>query len=125
MFGIGFSELLVIMLITLILFGPDKLPQAAVSFGKFMAVLKKNSDALRREFYNSVYTPAEDLRSRIDLSARDLMVFDEKDPANMNCEQKAKKEYEEINKPPPGPITEAVAPEPVPNTAVEEKADEK
>ena len=98
MFGIGFSELIVIMVLILILFGPDKLPQAAVSFGKFMAVLKKNSDALRREFYNSVYTPTEDLKSRIDLSAREIIGFDINDPANMNCEQKAKKQQEEIHK---------------------------
>ena len=111
MFGIGFSELIVIMVLILILFGPDKLPEAANQFGKFMSILKKNSDALRREFYNSVYTPAEDLKSRIDLSAREIIGFDVNDPANMNCEQKAKKQEEDLKKAEAPPVVDAAAPE--------------
>jgi sec-independent protein translocase protein TatA len=106
MFGIGFSELLVIMVIVLILFGPDKLPEAAQSFGRFMAILKRNSDALRREFYNSVYTPAEDLKSRMDMSAREIIGFDLNDPASLNCEQKAKKEEEDRKKAESPPVQE-------------------
>lgn len=111
MFGIGFSELIVIMVIILILFGPDKLPEAANQFGKFMSILKRNSDALRREFYNSVYTPAEDLKSRIDLSAREIIGFDINDPANMNCEQKAKKQQEELKKAESPPAADSASPE--------------
>jgi len=112
MFGIGFSELLVIMVLILILFGPDKLPEAANQFGKFMSILKRNSDALRREFYNSVYTPAEDLKSRIDLSAREIVGFDLNDPTNLNCEQKAKKDDDDRKKlenPEPPAATEPAA----------------
>lgn len=98
MFGVGFSELIVIMVVILIVFGPEKLPEAANQFGKIMGMLKRNSDALRREFYNSVYTPVEDMKSRIDLSARELVGLDPKDPSQMNCEEKARWSEEQAKK---------------------------
>lgn len=90
MFGISFSEILIVMVVSLLLFGPDKLPEAAKSLGRFMAMVKRNSDALRREFYNTVYEPAEDLKRRIDLSARELVSIEELTPEEMNCEQKSR-----------------------------------
>lgn len=63
MFGIGFPELLLVLVVVLIVFGPDKLPEAARRLGKFTGSMRKTSDALRREFYNAVYEPTEDIRS--------------------------------------------------------------
>lgn len=60
MFSVSLPELLLVFGALLIAIGPDKLPQAARTFGKFMAGLKRNSDALRKEFYNAVYEPLED-----------------------------------------------------------------
>lgn len=99
MFGIGFSELLVVLGLVLVLFGPDKLPEIARSIGKFSAIIRRNSDALRREFYNTVYEPAEEIKSRVELSAREIMGFSElNDPALMNCEQKARAAEEKKQK---------------------------
>ena len=72
MFGISLPELLIILTIALIVFGPEKLPEVARNLGDMMGKLKRTSDGLRREFYNSIYTPAEDLKRRIDLEAREL-----------------------------------------------------
>ncbi|MDZ4787042.1 MAG: twin-arginine translocase TatA/TatE family subunit [bacterium] len=65
MFGISFPELLVVLVLVLLVFGPEKLPEVARKFGKIMGDFKKNSDSIRREFYNSVYTPANDVRNQI------------------------------------------------------------
>lgn len=46
MFGLGFSEILMIMVVAVIFLGPDKLPEAAVSIAKFLKSLKNTiSDA--------------------------------------------------------------------------------
>ena len=66
MFGLSIPELLVIFIVILVLFGPEKLPVLASQFGRVMGELKRNSDALRREFYNSVYTPAQDFQNSLD-----------------------------------------------------------
>ena len=66
MFGVSLFELIVIFIIALILFGPEQLPVIARSLGKVAGELKRASDSLRREFYNSVYTPGDDIRKDLD-----------------------------------------------------------
>jgi len=63
MFGLSFFELLAIFTIALLVFGPEKLPEIAKLLGKFSGELKKTSDSVRREFYNSIYPPAEELQA--------------------------------------------------------------
>ncbi len=65
MFGVSLPELLVICVVILLVVGPDKLPDAARKFGQILGNLKRNSDGIRREFYNSVYTPAKDVTSEV------------------------------------------------------------
>lgn len=62
MFGVCLTELIVIFIVALVIFGPEKLPEMARHLGKLMSELRKGSDAVRREFYNVVYPPAEELR---------------------------------------------------------------
>ena len=72
MFGVSITELIVIFLVALVLFGPDQLPQMARQLGKLMGDLKKGSDSVRREFYNTVYPPAQEIRRDLSASAHDL-----------------------------------------------------
>ncbi len=50
MFGIGMTELLVILAIALIVIGPKKLPELARSLGKGLAEFRRASTEMRREF---------------------------------------------------------------------------
>ncbi|WP_437882528.1 Sec-independent protein translocase protein TatB [Pseudomonas sp. LRF_L74] len=49
MFGIGFSELLLVGLVALIVFGPEKLPGAARTAGLWIGRLKRSFNAIKME----------------------------------------------------------------------------
>ncbi len=50
MFDIGLPELLVIVAIALIVFGPNKLPELAKAFGKAMREFKKATEEVKESF---------------------------------------------------------------------------
>ncbi|MDZ4655623.1 MAG: twin-arginine translocase TatA/TatE family subunit [Coriobacteriia bacterium] len=57
MFGIGGTELIIVAVVALLLFGPDKLPQIARTVGRFMRDFKRYQDimesTIRAEMYAS------------------------------------------------------------------------
>lgn len=56
MFGIGMPELIVILVIALIVIGPQKLPDIARSLGKGLAEFKRASDDFQRNLSEEVRT---------------------------------------------------------------------
>ena len=62
MWNLGFSEVLVIFVIALIVFGPRKLPDLGRSLGKGLAEFKRASNELRRTWEEEVQTEGEELR---------------------------------------------------------------
>jgi Tat protein translocase TatB subunit len=50
MFGIGMTELLVILVIGLLVLGPKRLPELARSLGRGLAEFRRASSDVRREF---------------------------------------------------------------------------
>ncbi|MGB9627388.1 MAG: Sec-independent protein translocase protein TatB [Thermodesulfobacteriota bacterium] len=50
MFDIGMQELLVILVIALIVFGPNKIPELAKSFGKALREFKKATEEMKNSF---------------------------------------------------------------------------
>jgi TatA/E family protein of Tat protein translocase len=63
MFGIGMTELLVILVVALIVFGPTKLPDLARSLGRAMHEFRRASNDLRASF-NEAVEPAPPPPSR-------------------------------------------------------------
>lgn len=53
MFDIGLPELFVIALIALIVFGPDRLPEMAAQFGKWVAAIRNQASAATAELKKS------------------------------------------------------------------------
>lgn len=49
MFGIGFGELLVILVVALLIFGPKRLPEVSRSLGKAMYQLRNASSTVTEE----------------------------------------------------------------------------
>ncbi|MDP9319873.1 MAG: twin-arginine translocase TatA/TatE family subunit [Chloroflexota bacterium] len=53
MFGIGTGEILLLLVIALIVLGPERMPKLARDLGRAMAEFRKTSDELRSEFLNA------------------------------------------------------------------------
>lgn len=53
MFGIGTGELLLLLIIALIVLGPERMPKLARDLGRAMAEFRRTSDELRDEFLNA------------------------------------------------------------------------
>ncbi len=71
MFGIGFQEMLIILVVVLIFFGPKRLPDLAKSLGKGIAEFKKASEEVRKGIEDAVKeeSVAETPKPPEDLSA--------------------------------------------------------
>lgn len=53
MFGIGTGELLLLLVLALLVLGPERMPKLARDLGKTVGDLRRTSDELRTEFLNA------------------------------------------------------------------------
>jgi Tat protein translocase TatB subunit len=53
MFGIGIGELMLLLVIALIVLGPERMPKVARDLGRVIGELRRTSDELREEFLNA------------------------------------------------------------------------
>jgi len=66
MFGIDFSEILVIFGIALVVLGPEKLPRLAATIGRWVG----RARAMARQFREQLEQEAETLKRNVDLKAQ-------------------------------------------------------
>jgi TatA/E family protein of Tat protein translocase len=76
MLGIGFPEMLLIMAIALLVFGPKKLPEIGKSLGRAIREFRRTSDELKERFEEEVH--AEEFKSVRDELKKDIEVDEEK-----------------------------------------------
>ncbi len=60
MFGLSFTEVLIIAILALLLLGPDRLPDAMKTLGKGMRDLRKATEDLKDQVEREIYTGDDD-----------------------------------------------------------------
>jgi sec-independent protein translocase protein TatB len=73
-FNLQGSELIIVMLLALVVLGPEKLPEAMRKIGQLAGELRKLSAGFQEEFRKAVDEPMREVRSTADL-LRDAVDF--------------------------------------------------
>ena len=94
MFNIGLPEMLIILAIALIVFGPNKLPDLARAFGKAMREFKKATEEVKESFREET-KDLEEIRSNL---AQENILSD--------LAGAVEEEAAAGTSPPPGPVAE-------------------
>jgi sec-independent protein translocase protein TatB len=63
MFDIGFSEMFMVLVIGLIVIGPERLPSVATKLGRLIGKAKRSFENVKREFQSELET--EELNKRL------------------------------------------------------------
>jgi sec-independent protein translocase protein TatB len=66
-FNLSGSEIVVILLLALVVLGPEKLPDAIRKFGRTYAELKKMGTGFQQEFKSAIDEPLREMRETADL----------------------------------------------------------
>ena len=94
MFGIGTGELLVILVVALIIIGPNKLPELARVLGKGLAEFRKAADDLKSSVTKEMHVE-EEKRKLVDIQGSQIV----KEPVDIQCSQVVKEPgSQEVNK---------------------------
>lgn len=65
-FGLSFSEIVIIAILALVLLGPDRLPEAARTIGKTLKDFKKTTDGLKDQLETEIYQAEKSLTRLVD-----------------------------------------------------------
>ncbi|PWA06515.1 Sec-independent protein translocase subunit TatA/TatB [Flavobacterium psychrotolerans] len=98
MFGIGGGEIVFILLVVLMLFGSDKVPEIARTLGKLMAQLKNATNDIKSEIQKGVDGVTED-SSFSDISSEITKAKENFIGNSTSTLTKIKKDIEEVTGP--------------------------
>jgi sec-independent protein translocase protein TatB len=71
-FNLTGSELVVILLLALVVLGPEKLPGAIRQAGRIYSELRKISNGFQKEFVSAIQEPAKEMRNLTDMLGSSL-----------------------------------------------------
>ena len=80
MFGMGFTEIVMILIVAILFLGPDKLPEAMVQIAKFIGSVKRTIDEAKSSFEEEVHLKelkeeAMGYRKELDVVKEDISGF--------------------------------------------------
>lgn len=73
MFGISLPEIAVICIVLLLVVGPERMPEATKKAAHFLGKFRNQTDSMRRELYNTMYTPAKEVSRDIERAKNSLV----------------------------------------------------
>lgn len=106
MFGIGGGELVFIIIVALMLFGTDKIPEAARTFAKVMAQIKNASNDIKGEIQksasdNGIDTSFKQITSNFTNEVESIKsgVLQNSDDVTKNPIEEIKQDFEDLTGP--------------------------
>jgi len=72
-YGIGLQEIFIVLLIALIVVGPQRLPQMALKLGQLMRRLRMVTSEMARDITEEVNRETTDLKSDIAFDAKEIV----------------------------------------------------
>jgi sec-independent protein translocase protein TatB len=102
-FNLSGSEIVVILLLALIVLGPEKLPEAIRKFGRVYSEIRKISNGFQSEFKNAFDEPMRELRETAQLTRDAVLKPLQDEPETKKPETKKP----EISNPESSPSPEA------------------
>ena len=72
-YGIGLQEIFIVLLIALIVVGPQRLPQMALKLGQIMRRLRMVTSEMARDITEEVNRETTDLKSDIVFDAKEIV----------------------------------------------------
>jgi sec-independent protein translocase protein TatB len=87
-FNLSGSEIVVILLLALIVLGPEKLPEAIRKFGRVYSEVRKISNGFQSEFKNAFDEPMRELRETAQMTRDAVMKPLHVEPETKNSETK-------------------------------------
>ncbi|MCL4151062.1 UNVERIFIED_CONTAM: hypothetical protein GTU68_048600 [Idotea baltica] len=101
MFGLGFSEIIVALIVALLVFGPKRLPEVARSLGKSMGELRRALDDIKQDVADiqldaPPLTPSE---ANQHCESKKVAAIEEKEAQTTNIQNDTQKETSETKQP--------------------------
>ncbi|WP_319759406.1 Sec-independent protein translocase protein TatB [Maridesulfovibrio sp.] len=109
MFGIGSTELIVILVVALILIGPQKLPELIKNLGKGLSEVKKMSNDVKSTLDAEISAADEERKQKEDLAREAARKKAEEEAMEKARQAEAEKQQDVEEKQPTADETEEVA----------------